>query len=99
MGDDVTLIWGQECSASRFVGGVDVPGVFLVCRADHGNNLSILVRLDRVADEESQVAGDVLFIAHHPRWYGGSRELSRSLLKFTERGGRASYPPFTAAQG
>jgi len=26
-------------------------------------------------------------------------ELSRSLLKFTERGGRASYPQFTAAQG
>ena len=27
------------------------------------------------------------------------RELSRSLLKFAERGGRASYPQFTAAQG
>ena len=30
---------------------------------------------------------------------GAYRELSRSLLKFTERGGRASYPQFTAAQG
>ena len=26
-------------------------------------------------------------------------ELSRSLLKFAECGGRASYPQFTAAQG
>jgi FlaA1/EpsC-like NDP-sugar epimerase len=28
-----------------------------------------------------------------------SRELSRSLLKFAERDGTASYPQFTAAQG
>jgi len=28
-----------------------------------------------------------------------AEELSRSLLKFAERDGRASYPQFTAAQG
>jgi hypothetical protein len=30
---------------------------------------------------------------------GFHTELSRSLLKFAERGGRASYPQFTATEG